>query len=230
MSTREEEGTNAEEEEEDASWGFPMPPDDCDPDAECEIVWPDDDDDEEEGGSSDGTKASSERTVTSEAFGTATTTTTTVVEEEDCYDLCESTEEDVKEEEEEKTVEVSPAVVRTALPAPRASVPKNRSRVMSDAQARRNLELRWALMASTDECDVQDMNSCGGMCDRCSGEGVVDCRFCDGTGFLMVGSTLYRGGKVCPVCSGGLEECSGCKGSGWVAKWNSQNSTLPLRP
>lgn len=93
-------------------------------------------------------------------------------------------------------------------------------------RTRRNLELRWKLMQSNDECDVEDMYSCGGPCDICDGEGVVECRFCQGTGFLTIGETIYSG-KDCPVCSGaGEEECKSCMGRKWVAKWRQIDPSL----
>lgn len=93
-------------------------------------------------------------------------------------------------------------------------------------RARRNLELRWKLMQSNDECDLEDMNSCGGPCEDCEGEGVVECRFCQGTGFLTIGETIYKG-KDCPVCSGtGEEECKSCMGRKWVAKWRQIDPSL----
>jgi hypothetical protein len=88
------------------------------------------------------------------------------------------------------------------------------------AVIRRNLELNWKLMTSNEECDLEDMLSCGGLCDICEGEGLVNCRFCAGTGFLTIGEMLMGDGKHCPVCSGdGEEECKSCMGSKWVAKW-----------
>eukprot|EP00521_Asterionellopsis_glacialis_P009553 CAMPEP_0195289646 /NCGR_PEP_ID=MMETSP0707-20130614/5835_1 /TAXON_ID=33640 /ORGANISM="Asterionellopsis glacialis, Strain CCMP134" /LENGTH=246 /DNA_ID=CAMNT_0040349671 /DNA_START=237 /DNA_END=977 /DNA_ORIENTATION=- len=87
---------------------------------------------------------------------------------------------------------------------------------------RKGFEMRWQVMGSLDECNLeQDVHSCGGECDMCLGEGTLDCRFCNGTGFSMLSDgTMLSQGKPCLVCSGkGEEPCKGCGGSGWVAKW-----------
>ena len=102
--------------------------------------------------------------------------------------------------------------------------PKKRKRATDPNVVRRNLELRWSLMASNEECDLEDMLSCGGMCEECDGEGVLDCRFCTGTGFFTVGDRLVGQGKSCPVCGGcGEEECKGCMGRKWVARWRQND-------
>jgi|Transcript_27727 DnaJ-class molecular chaperone len=94
------------------------------------------------------------------------------------------------------------------------------------SRVRRNLELRWTLLQSNDECDLEDMYSCGGPCDICQEEGTAECRFCHGTGFLTIGQTLYSG-QDCPVCSGlGEEECKNCMGRKWVAKWRQVDPSL----
>ena len=91
---------------------------------------------------------------------------------------------------------------------------------------RRNLELKWQIFATIDECDVEDLSTCGGACDLCQGSGFIDCGFCAGTGFCVIGITVIpsRGGiqNGCIVCdSNGEICCSLCKGSGYVAKWVS---------
>ena len=54
----------------------------------------------------------------------------------------------------------------------------------------------------------------------CDGEGVIPCRFCGGTGFLMLGQDLIGTNNDCPVCKGsGHEECKECMGAGSIALW-----------
>ena len=90
-------------------------------------------------------------------------------------------------------------------------------------QYRKNLEIKWQIFASIDECDVEDFSSCGGICDVCHGSGYINCGFCAGTGFCIIGGKVIPGGGTqggCIVCdSNGEMRCSLCKGSGFVAKW-----------
>mmetsp|Transcript_33525 Transcript_33525/g.41067 ORF Transcript_33525/g.41067 Transcript_33525/m.41067 type:complete len:145 (+) Transcript_33525:75-509(+) len=85
---------------------------------------------------------------------------------------------------------------------------------------RKNLELKWQIGLSLEECDLIDIRSCGTKCATCDGEGISECRFCGGTGFFTIGDVLVGGGKSCLICGGGGEEkCQKCRGNGWIAKW-----------
>ncbi|KAK9809180.1 hypothetical protein WJX72_010913 [[Myrmecia] bisecta] len=61
-------------------------------------------------------------------------------------------------------------------------------------------------------------------CGCCSGSGVRECKFCRGTGAMMLGDmyfcSLALGCKQCPVCRAkGQVACSHCKGTGFRAGW-----------
>lgn len=96
----------------------------------------------------------------------------------------------------------------------------NENQVEDMEKIRRDLEIKWQILMNVDECDLEDLHSCGGDCDLCNGTGMVDCRFCAGTGFFTIGRTLMGKGKSCTICSGtGEEICKKCRGSGAIAKW-----------
>jgi len=106
-----------------------------------------------------------------------------------------------------------------------------RNRVRDDINRRAYLELKWNYLAMADECDLEDMNTCGGQCDACDGEGARECRFCGGTGFFTLGNTMYGKGQDCLICGGeGEESCKECKGSGWIARWKLASNKYNLLP
>lgn len=88
-------------------------------------------------------------------------------------------------------------------------------------QARRNtLQKNIEIYESINECNITDLTSCGEMCTRCIGKGVVLCEYCHGTGFLTMGDAIIGTGNNCTVCMGtGEKECKKCMGSGYIAKW-----------
>ena len=82
------------------------------------------------------------------------------------------------------------------------------------------LDLIWKIREEIDECDVAKEDICGSVCDKCNGEGYVECRFCAGTGFLMLGHELIGTNNDCSVCKGtGQEECKDCMGAGYIVQW-----------
>ena len=93
---------------------------------------------------------------------------------------------------------------------------------------RRNLELKWAILGNIDECEVEkDLQSCGNICKCCKGTGFIDCNFCAGTGFNVIGNRVFPKANLksadnggCRVCdSRGEIKCKVCKGTGYVAGW-----------
>lgn len=89
-----------------------------------------------------------------------------------------------------------------------------------DAQdGRRHLNLIWTIREEIESCDVTKKDICGKFCSECEG-GRTICRFCKGTGFLMIGDDLIGTNNDCPVCKGdGEEECKNCMGSGRIVDW-----------
>ncbi|GAQ81942.1 hypothetical protein KFL_000950180 [Klebsormidium nitens] len=61
-------------------------------------------------------------------------------------------------------------------------------------------------------------------CSTCSAEGEVECPWCNGTGFLVLGDTMVCDvndhDRSCRVCQGkGSIKCDDCKGTGKRAGW-----------
>jgi len=98
-------------------------------------------------------------------------------------------------------------------------------RVKIDALDRmKHLDLIWKIREEIDECDITKEEMCGNICLMCDGVGELPCRFCRGTGFLMLGHELIGTLNDCPVCrGGGYEECKECMGAGNVAQWREPN-------
>ena len=88
----------------------------------------------------------------------------------------------------------------------------------------KNLDLAWKLYEAIEVCDPQQSHSCGYTCSICQGEGNILCKFCKGTGFLMLGDELIGTCNDCPVCKGNGEmPCKLCAGSGMIAHWVKDN-------
>jgi len=85
---------------------------------------------------------------------------------------------------------------------------------------RKNLQKNIEIYESIQECDISDIRSCGNECPLCIGEKVLICKYCRGTGFLIMGDELIGTGNNCTICMGkGETECKRCMGSGYIAKW-----------
>lgn len=83
------------------------------------------------------------------------------------------------------------------------------------------VELAWKIYRSIEYCDVTEEITCGEICPSCDGEGEAICRYCKGTGFMMLADELVGTLNDCPVCTGtGYEECHDCMGAGMIAHWH----------
>ncbi|VAI32677.1 unnamed protein product [Triticum turgidum subsp. durum] len=61
-------------------------------------------------------------------------------------------------------------------------------------------------------------------CSSCQSTGDVECRWCAGTGFFILGNNMLcevpSKNTRCVICSGkGFSRCADCKGTGFRAKW-----------
>ncbi|KAJ9184116.1 hypothetical protein P3X46_007888 [Hevea brasiliensis] len=61
-------------------------------------------------------------------------------------------------------------------------------------------------------------------CTSCSSNGYVECKWCAGTGFFILGDNMLcqvpSRNTTCVICAGkGSMRCSNCKGTGFRAKW-----------
>ncbi|CAN6832777.1 unnamed protein product [Brassica oleracea] len=61
-------------------------------------------------------------------------------------------------------------------------------------------------------------------CSSCNSKGHVECKWCAGTGFFILGDNMLcqvpSRNTSCVICSGkGSASCSDCKGTGFRAKW-----------
>ncbi|XP_020595007.1 protein EMBRYO SAC DEVELOPMENT ARREST 3, chloroplastic [Phalaenopsis equestris] len=61
-------------------------------------------------------------------------------------------------------------------------------------------------------------------CSSCASEGHVECRWCGGTGFFVIGNNVLcevpSRNTSCVICAGkGSVCCADCKGTGFRAKW-----------
>ncbi|KAL7112036.1 hypothetical protein ACP275_05G127900 [Erythranthe tilingii] len=61
-------------------------------------------------------------------------------------------------------------------------------------------------------------------CSSCESKGHVECKWCSGTGFFILGDNMLcqvpSRNTTCVICSGkGSACCSDCKGTGFRAKW-----------
>lgn len=88
--------------------------------------------------------------------------------------------------------------------------------------------LQQLLFAS---CAVISHSWCGDMqqprptsCSSCQSTGDVECKWCAGTGFFILGNNMLcevpSKNTRCVICSGkGFASCADCKGTGFRAKW-----------
>ncbi|XP_059640395.1 uncharacterized protein LOC132282667 [Cornus florida] len=61
-------------------------------------------------------------------------------------------------------------------------------------------------------------------CSSCDSKGHVECKWCGGTGFFIIGDNMLcqvpSRNTSCVICAGkGSACCSDCKGTGFRAKW-----------
>ncbi|WCJ30432.1 DnaJ/Hsp40 cysteine-rich domain superfamily protein [Euphorbia peplus] len=62
------------------------------------------------------------------------------------------------------------------------------------------------------------------VCNSCTSNGFVDCKWCAGTGFFIIGDNMLcqvpSRNTTCVICAGkGSTRCCDCKGTGFRAKW-----------
>ena len=104
-----------------------------------------------------------------------------------------------------------------------ALIPSQRVKMMA-LERMKHLDLIWRIREEIDECDITKEGLCGNICPTCEGGGQLRCRFCGGTGFLMLGHDLIGTNNDCPVCKGGgHEECKECMGAGSIAEWREHH-------
>ena len=109
------------------------------------------------------------------------------------------------------------------IPISNALILSNRIK-MKALERMKHLDLIWRIREEIDECDITKEGLCGNICPTCEGEGQLRCRFCGGTGFLMLGHELIGTNNDCPVCKGsGYEECKECMGAGSIAIWRDNH-------
>ena len=109
------------------------------------------------------------------------------------------------------------------IPISNALILSNRIK-MKALERMKHLDLIWRIREEIDECDITKEGLCGNICPTCEGEGQLRCRFCGGTGFLMLGHDLIGTNNDCPVCKGGgHEECKECMGAGSIAIWRDNH-------
>ncbi|KAJ9536979.1 hypothetical protein OSB04_029712, partial [Centaurea solstitialis] len=64
-------------------------------------------------------------------------------------------------------------------------------------------------------------------CSSCDSNGHVECKWCGGTGFFILGDNMLcqvpSRNTSCVICAGkGATSCADCKGTGFRAKWLEQ--------
>lgn len=122
------------------------------------------------------------------------------VPDEECYDLCDidwdlmpSFEEEEDDREEQ-----------------------------AESFQRMRLEMQWGMRENQEDCDLEEIDTCGEFCEECTGRGWVHCRFCQGSTRLYMGENVLGPTSVkCPICEFGHEMCKKCRGSGRFASWTT---------
>ncbi|KAL6012214.1 hypothetical protein ACLOJK_002692 [Asimina triloba] len=66
-------------------------------------------------------------------------------------------------------------------------------------------------------------------CTSCNSNGYVECKWCGGTGFFIIGDNMLcevpSRNTSCVICAGkGSTCCADCKGTGFRAKWLGEPS------
>ena len=100
------------------------------------------------------------------------------------------------------------------------------------------LEMSWKMNEAkekyADDCEIlSEAPDCGGdiICEKCDGVGHHNCRFCLGTNFMYMAGNFVS----CKVCNDGIENCSPCRGTGFLAPWavlsdKNKNGNTDLMP
>lgn len=135
--------------------------------------------------------------------------------EEECYDLCEidwdlmpSTEEEDNEDQQQQEEGDEDS--------------SEDEDEHSESFQRMRLELQWGMRENQEDCDLDDIETCGEYCDECTGLGWVPCHFCRGSTRLNVGENVLGPTSVkCPICKTGAISCQKCRGSGRIAPWTA---------
>jgi hypothetical protein len=132
------------------------------------------------------------------------------VPEEECYDLCEIDWDimpSAEEEDDEQEVADDEHL---------------------ESFQRMRLELQWGMRENQEDCDLEDIDTCGEFCHECTGLGWVPCHFCRGSTRLNVGENVLGPTSVkCPICKTGAISCQKCRGTGRIAPWTTiANSTI----
>jgi len=155
-------------------------------------------------------------------------------EDEDCFDLCDDIDWDrMPTTSNEKVNDSTTASTATTSNKDTTIQPPSRNKQHHDPHKpsfqRMRLEMEWELRNNAEDCDLQEIDTCGDFCIDCVGVGSVPCRFCQGAGKLHLPPTNLYGGprtQSCPVCNqGGTEVCKSCRGSGRIAPWTSYSTT-----
>lgn len=133
-----------------------------------------------------------------------------IFDDEDCADLCSF--DDVFDDT------GSPEFNNDSSSDEETGIKSQQENASNVDRDRLRLQMNWELQQTQEDCDVDDMSSCGSLCNECNGSGTTKCRFCMGSKHIILPE---RGQKlVCPVCDQhGHEVCGKCRGSGWIAKW-----------
>jgi len=125
--------------------------------------------------------------------------------DEKIYQVNDNVDVEEGEEEDESDIDLQP------LPTYGSS-----TKEISLNTRRVRLEMNWQIQ----ECQ-SDEDSCTDFCPDCAGSGKRPCRFCRGTGIIVLGKEFLP----CLICSHtshiGHEECPSCRGTGRIAPWAS---------
>jgi hypothetical protein len=148
--------------------------------------------------------------------------------EEECYDLCEidwdlmlpsaEEEKDGNEKYDDDNDEDNNS----------SQVVGDNDHEHSESFQRMRLELQWGMRENQEDCDLNDIETCGEYCEECTGLGWVPCHFCRGSTRFNVGENVLGPTTVkCPICKTGAISCQKCRGSGRIASWTAiSNSTI----
>ena len=66
-----------------------------------------------------------------------------------------------------------------------ASAPRKSEK--SVEQVMRDIEFQWHIDEDKDNCDIDDITTCSEVYDECEDRSVIDCEFCNSTGWIDFG-------------------------------------------